>query len=158
MIMEKEITAKIFTEIASVKLDFLQGLGFRRNRFLEENSSTSCCLVYAGLNIAFVVSLDMRDQCIDDAVVRICDGVLEYFSFGGTQIPSVFSYLVCYKGYRGRYYGCYKKIDNPKASELEHRLNGYISLLLNAGQYLLEDNPDTFEVSKEKWRFYIKSL
>jgi len=142
--MKENFTSTEFTEIATPKLSFLPEKGFTRKHSLEYNSSTVCNLVYAGSHVAFVVSLDIRDQCIDDMVVKVCDGALcDEFVQGGYS-SSLYEYLVQHKGYRGSPSGYYKATDNPRATKLEHRLNGFVSLLLNVGTCLLEDKLDVF--------------
>ena len=137
--MSKPITADEFRTLAIQKLAFLQEHGFIRNESEEELRSTFCTVVYMGQNVAFVISLDIRDQCIDAEVVEVLNGKL-CREWDGGYSSDLFDHFVRHEGYRG---SPTVNAHGNDEDELERMFDGLVSLLANAGQNLLSDDSDS---------------
>lgn len=75
--------------------------GFRRAPQLDSETPTTTSVVYAGKNIAFTFTLDIRDQAIDLVVTRYFDGKL-VATWDGGYSSSLFTHLLNRCGFRGR--------------------------------------------------------
>jgi hypothetical protein len=139
----KEITIESFREFSPLKLDALENWGFKRDLELEEISPTMATLVYRGKNIAFVFSLDVRDQCVDAEVVKVRNGKL-LRNWDGGYSSDIFDHLVKREGYRGNPTGSIGNAPiNPHGTRLDNVIGGWLNLLRTSGEKLLRDNPDS---------------
>jgi hypothetical protein len=135
---QSEISVDEFRKATVTTFAFLEARGFRHASELDETSSTFGTVVYVGKNVGFVFSLDVRDQCIDGEVARVCGGKLQRNWEGGYS-SNIFSHLVKYSGYRGKPGGSGRVADTPSLMKM---LEAWSDLLTNAGQTLLEDRSD----------------
>jgi len=86
--------------------------------------------------VGFIFSLDLRDQCVDAAVVRVVDGQIKRGWDGGYS-AGLYTHLVEKAGYRG---GPGK---SSASGLLEQMIEGWADLLQKAGQSLLDDRVDS---------------
>jgi hypothetical protein len=126
--------------LASVKFRFLEDRGFRRTRALESETSLLGTAVYLGRHVGFIFSVDLRDQCVDARVVKVVDGHICDNTVGGYS-SDVFGHLVKQCGYRGSPSGPNDPHAAPPESPLARMVEGWASLLLHAGEPLLQDAP-----------------
>ncbi len=131
-------TVEQFRILALDKFSFLEANGFHRESALEETSSTSGSVVYLGKYLGFVFSLDVRDQCVDAQVVKVCDGQMVRNWEGGYS-SGVFTHLVKHVGYRGRPAG----VSPSEKSGLDGMIDVWVELLRKAGESLLSDRPES---------------
>jgi len=132
-----------FREFVLKKFRFLEDLGFHHVPDLDESSPTSYSITYVGTHVGFVFSLDVRDQCVDAQVVKICNGKMKSAWEGGYS-SGLYMHLIKHAGYRGNPSpsGEYN-LDKDTETELQRMINGWAELLRQAGQTLLADQPDS---------------
>ena len=134
---ENRYTVDQFRRVASRSLRFLEEGGFCRTSSFEETSPTRGTIVYLGKHVGFVFSLDVRDQCVDAQVVKVQDGVMVPLRKGGYS-SNLFSHLAKYSGFRGR-----PLQPRLPGTALEATIDGWASLLQQAGKQLLADRLDS---------------
>jgi hypothetical protein len=138
-----QITVEQFRTLALERFDFLEAKGFRRMLSLEETTSTSGTVIYMGKHVGFIFSLDVRDQCVDAQVVKVRDGQLKP-SWEGGYSSDIFTHLVKHMGYRGRLAGSVAiGSSDVGIPHLERMIDGWLSLLKEAGQTLVSDQADS---------------
>lgn len=133
------IKVEEFREVALDKLKFLEHFGFRRAPNLEETASTYGTVVFLGKHVGFTFSLDIRDQCVDASVFKVCNAQMKRNWEGGYS-SNIHGYLVDYAGYRG---GLPLSEEQKKQPPLERMVDGWAELLKQFGQKLLSDRPDS---------------
>lgn len=139
----REMTsAEEFRKIVTSKFSFLEEKGFVRSPDLEESTPTVSTVVYLGTNVAFEVSFDLRDKCVDAEVIKVNGGKLLREWEGGYS-SSLYTHLVQKERYRGSPSGGVRhaETDDP----LTRMINGVAGLLNTAGQRLLDDNSDSLD-------------
>ncbi|MCX7806511.1 MAG: hypothetical protein N3A38_15195 [Planctomycetota bacterium] len=135
-------TPQQFRALAAGKLSFLESKGFFRKPDLEESSPTMGTIVYLGKHIGFVFSFDVRDQCVDAEIVKVCNGQVKNNWEGGYS-SSLLSYLVKYAGYRGGLAAMgHSPSGGTPSPSLQEMLDGWVKLLRQSGEFLLIDRPD----------------
>lgn len=140
---DSRFTAEQFRLLAMDKFGFLEGAGFSRAPSEEATSPTSASVVYLGRHVGFVFSLDVRDQCVDAQVVKVRDGQIKRNWEGGYS-ADLFSHLVKYAGYRGRASGSKGQARTAaQQATLEQLIDAWAQLLVEAGQSLLSDQPQS---------------
>jgi hypothetical protein len=141
--MPEQITIEDFRTRSPLWLVALEKAGFERSPELEETSSMTASLVYAGEHVAFVFSLDFRDQCVDAEVVKVRNGKL-FHNWDGGYSSNVFGHLVKHERYRGGANGAnWEARSNASMGSLEEAIKGWLNLLETAGENLLRDSPDS---------------
>lgn len=137
---DSQITVEQFRSLALDRFGFLEANGFHRVQSVEETTPTGGTVVYLGKNVGFIFSLDVRDQCVDGLVVKVRDGQMKRNWEGGYS-SDVFMHLVKHAGYRGRPSGSGQR--KVGESALQRMIDGWVNLLKQAGQSLLNDNSDS---------------
>lgn len=135
-----QITVEQFRILALARFGFLEAKGFLRVQSLEESTPTSGTVVYLGKNVGFILSLDVRDQCVDVQVVKVQDGQMKRNLEGGYS-SDVFTHLVNHEGYRGKSISSGERKSGE--SVLQRMIDGCADLLKQAGQSLLSDRSDS---------------
>ncbi|HJW94091.1 MAG TPA: hypothetical protein VJ901_10775 [Thermoanaerobaculia bacterium] len=129
-----------FRSLASAKFRFLEDKGFRREPKLETTSPTAATVVYLGRHVGFIFSLDLRDICVDAQVVKVENHRIMRNWEGGYS-SELFMHLVTHAGLRGL-----RKAPGVRANDahaLEQMIDRWAQLLLDAGQTLLLDRPES---------------
>jgi hypothetical protein len=135
------VTVEEFRAAALERFSFLEPAGFRRMATLEQSTPAGGTVVYLGHNVGFVISLDVRDQCVDAAVVSVRDGRLQWKWEGGYS-SNLLTYLVEYRDFRGsRNKSDSSHEDGEDRTPLHQMLDGWVDLVKVSG--LLDDRPDS---------------
>jgi len=138
--MTDQITIENFLLLSPKWLKPLESIGFNRRRDLEKISPTMATLVYLGEYVAFVFSLDIRDQCIDAEVVMVKNKKMIPHWDGGYS-SNIFTHLIKHERYRGGPKGVnWSSVYNVSMDGLEQSVKGWLNLLETAGDKLLQDN------------------
>ena len=124
------------------KFAFLERYGFHRAPALEETTSLLGTVVFLGGHVGFIVSVDLRDKCVDTRVVEVVDGHVRDNLAGGYS-SDLFLHLVKHRGYRGRPAGTVGAGSRVFESALERMVDGSARLLSDAGESLLRDTPES---------------
>lgn len=141
--MKDQISIENFLLFSPEWLKPLEKKGFSRMPEMEENTPTMATVVYSGEYVAFVFSLDIRDQCIDAEVVKVRNKKMLRNLDGGYS-SDIFTHLVRYEGYRGGPRGVnWSPSSNISENPLELSIKGWLNLLETAGDKLLQDNIDS---------------
>ena len=122
---------------------FFEDRGFQRASTLEQETSLLGSIVYRGEHVGFVFSFDVRDQVVSAQVVRVIDGRLTRNWEGGYS-ANVFGHLVKHTGYRGGPSASAK--GKEYSNMIERQMAGWVALLTEAGQSLLDDRYDSLPV------------
>ena len=135
----KERMFEHFRSLVSSRFEFLQARGFRRMPSLEETRSTFGTVVYLGKHVGFVLSLDVRDQCVDAEVVSVHDGKM-IRNWEGGYSENVFTHLVKHAGLRRGFASSGERRENEEEqTSIERMIDDWADLLEGAGQALLQD-------------------
>lgn len=132
------ITVEQFRALAPGRLHFLEDYGFRRRTDIEETLLTSSSLVYLGRNLGFVISLDVREQCVDAEVVKVQSGKVFRTSDGGYS-SDLFAHLVEHSGFRGKPPLLGESSGMSNSAALCLKIDAWANLLRTSGQSLLFD-------------------
>jgi hypothetical protein len=117
--------------------------GFERALRFESKTPVTATAVYTGKNIAFIFSLDIRDQAIDLEVAKCREGELLMNPDSGGYLSSVFGHLVR-RGFRGRPVSAVPL--PPAASWAERRCFALVGLLsLPCSARLIADGEDALQ-------------
>ena len=119
----------------------LEQYGFKRAQQFEHETPTLVNVVYVGQNVAFIFTLDRRDQMVDFDLARFRKGRVVERSDGGFS-DDVYSFLVKHCGYRG---GIQPSSDIPSGASLtEQHLSGLVNLLTSpCAAKVLADSEDS---------------
>lgn len=110
---------------------------------LEETSPSTGTIVFMGKHVGFIFSLDLRDECVDGQVVKVCDGKMKRNWEGGYS-SNLFSHFVKYNGYREKPDELIKPIPGESGDvALLRMIDAWVGLLIVAGESLLSDNPQS---------------
>jgi len=137
----QHITVDRFKSLAPEKFSFLEHRGFHRESVAELTSPTASTLVYLGRYVGFIVSFDVRDQCVDVQVVRVRDGKMHTRIDGGYS-SDLFVHLVEHEGYRGKpVQSAQHRGDGGSPDDLQAMLDRWAVLIQDVGGSLLRDQP-----------------
>lgn len=139
------------TNAAILKDDFRCGVaevaslftshGFQRATQLEHDTQTTASVVYAGRNIAFIFTLDIRDRAVDLVVTKYRNGKL-LTNWEGGYSSSLFEFLVYHCGYRGSLVSA-SNHSTTTASGIKQKTVALTNLLsLPSAANLLKDHQD----------------
>ncbi len=138
-----QISVEQFKTLAQERFGFLEGRGFHHVPALERTSATGSTVVYLGKHLAFIFSLDIRDQRVDAQVTKVMDGEIKRNWEGGYS-SGLFTHLAKYAGYRGKPADLGAGPTGETSHDaLERMLDGWAELLMQAGESLLCDRPDS---------------
>jgi len=120
-------------------LAFLAQYGFTCDEKSIEITPLLIRMPYLGKNIAIILSYDDRDQTVDCAVAKICNGVIIRNKTEGGYWSPLYSHLINHQGFRG----CIGGRDRPNPNKIEDRLSlaldDYSKALQKHGQAILSD-------------------
>ena len=139
-----ELIVGRFKKETIAKFGFLEARGFRHSPDLDQSRPTFSTVVYLGKHVGFVISLDIRDVCVDAEVVRVRDGRMKGKLDGGYS-ANIFGHLIEHEGYRGGPDGNLRK-DLAASAEndaVSRMIDGWVGLLQKAGTKLLADQEDS---------------
>jgi len=123
---EEPITSATFRREVENASYLLTSNGFARAPQLDVQTPTTASVVYTGKNVAFVFTLDFRDQAIDLVVMKYHNGEL-LSTWDGGYSSSLFTHLVNQCGFRGR--PVTPASVPQKASRLQKTVAAYMNLL-----------------------------
>ena len=139
--IKNQFTVEQFRNLALVRLNFLESKGFHRAPAQEATTPTGGTVVFLGKHVGFILSLDVRDQCVDAQVVKVQDGQIKRTWEGGYS-SNILSHLVKHAGYRGQS----RESNETSKPALERMVDAWVELLKGAGQMLLRDQIDTLPI------------
>jgi hypothetical protein len=136
--MPTGLTAAGFRELALRHFGFLESHGFRRVTADDEDSPVGTSVAFAGRDVGFQVSWDVRDRFLSVRVTRARDGRLAAVAPEGWS-QDLLVYAIEREGYRGR--------GVPRASgqdidEIERELGAWAAFLRNEAAGLLLDRDE----------------
>jgi len=138
--MDSNLIVMRFRDAVRGSFGFLEPRGFREVADLEHTSPTTATVTYIGKNVGFVLSLDLRDRCVDADVVMVSNGRLRRNWEGGYSANLV-SHLVKYAGFRG--VGRSNKRTGTDDVDVDGSVDRLAQLLAQFGLTLLEDKPES---------------
>ena len=138
--MDSHLTVMRFREAVRRSFKFLESRGFREAVDLEHTTPTTATVAYVGQNVGFILSLDLRDSCVDAEVATATNGLLRRNWEGGYS-SNLVSHLVKHAGFRG--VGRSKKRTNDSEADVERAVDRLAQLLEQFGQTLIADAPDS---------------
>lgn len=128
-----------FAELVEKYFGFLEEYGFRRSSAHEISSGTLCQVVYLGKHVAIEIYLDIRDNYVGVAVIKVIDGVLKDNWQGGFHAD-----LGAYLRKRGRF----RKIPARQLpSPIETALATWANYLQLEGEEILADLPESLPMA-----------
>lgn len=140
---DSKFTVEQFRKLALDRFSFLEEKGFHHESKLDETVSTYGTVVYLGKHVGFIFSLDVRDQCVDGSVVKVCNGQMKPNWHGGYSC-NIFGHLVKHHGYRGGSQDTDKLNAHATGdARLQRMLDTWARLLMESGLSLLSDGPNS---------------